>query len=78
MQPGSTVATQLAEGEEGDKCMGILAVERTKFKLEEKIKLMSVRQFHLEDITLAATKLRPNTKDTNKHVRFECVQQFPS
>lgn len=51
-QPGSSVATSLAEGEANDKHIGLLKVYKNKFKLEA-IKLDTVRPFVFKSYNLA-------------------------
>ncbi|XP_058462900.1 double-strand break repair protein MRE11 isoform X1 [Malaya genurostris] len=51
-QPGSTVATSLAEGESIDKCCGILSICKSQFRLDP-IKLQTVRPFIFESVNLA-------------------------
>jgi double-strand break repair protein MRE11 len=51
-QPGSSVATSLAEGESYDKHCGLLMIHRKVFKLEP-IKLKTVRPFIFRSINLA-------------------------
>ncbi|XP_055606685.1 double-strand break repair protein MRE11 [Uranotaenia lowii] len=51
-QPGSTVATSLAEGESIDKCCGILSIHRNQFRLDP-IRLQTVRPFIFESVNLA-------------------------
>ncbi|KAK9481114.1 Mre11 DNA-binding presumed domain-containing protein, partial [Lipomyces japonicus] len=52
MQPGSSVATSLCEGEAKEKYVGILSITGTDFKLE-KIKLKTVRPFVMKEVVLA-------------------------
>ncbi|KXJ68122.1 hypothetical protein RP20_CCG005594 [Aedes albopictus] len=51
-QPGSTVATSLAEGEALDKCCGILSIHKSLFRLDP-IRLQTVRPFIFESINMA-------------------------
>ncbi|XP_055624641.1 double-strand break repair protein MRE11 isoform X2 [Toxorhynchites rutilus septentrionalis] len=51
-QPGSTVATSLAEGEAIDKCCGVLSIHKSQFRLDP-IQLQTVRPFIFESINLA-------------------------
>ncbi|XP_055531500.1 double-strand break repair protein MRE11 [Wyeomyia smithii] len=51
-QPGSTVATSLAEGESIDKCCGLLSIYKKQFRLDP-IPLQTVRPFIFESINLA-------------------------
>lgn len=50
-QPGSTVATSLAQGESGDKFVGILYVKGKKFNITP-IKLKTVRPFIMGELSL--------------------------
>jgi len=52
IQPGSSVATSLCEGEAVPKHCGILSITGTEFKLE-KIRLKTVRPFVMREIVLA-------------------------
>ncbi|EAT48950.1 AAEL000034-PA, partial [Aedes aegypti] len=51
-QPGSTVATSLAEGEALDKCCGILSIHKSLFRLDP-IRLQTVRPFIFESVNMA-------------------------
>lgn len=51
-QPGSTVATSLAEGEALDKCCGILSIHKSLFRLDP-IRLQTVRPFIFESVNIA-------------------------
>uniref|UniRef100_A0A915ICR0 Uncharacterized protein n=1 Tax=Romanomermis culicivorax TaxID=13658 RepID=A0A915ICR0_ROMCU len=63
MQPGSSVATALSEGEAGDKFVAILKIKGKDFKVE-KLKLKTVRQFYFQRLTMSETKITPNRSDT--------------
>lgn len=51
-QPGSSVATSLSPGEEPEKCVAILHVNRKDFMVEP-ITLQTVRPFVMKDIFLS-------------------------
>lgn len=59
IQPGSSVATSLCEGEAVPKHCGILSITGTKFELE-KIRLKTVRPFVMREIVLANEKEMKN------------------
>ncbi|KAK9463367.1 Metallo-dependent phosphatase-like protein [Lipomyces oligophaga] len=52
IQPGSSVATSLCEGEAVEKYIGILSISNTSFELE-KIRLKTIRPFVMKEIVLA-------------------------
>ncbi|CAF0729423.1 unnamed protein product [Adineta ricciae] len=52
IQPGSTVATSLSEGEQIQKHAGILHIYKKTFKLQQR-PLQTVRQFYFVDINLS-------------------------
>ncbi|CAF1301739.1 unnamed protein product, partial [Didymodactylos carnosus] len=52
IQPGSSIATSLSEGEQLQKHVGILKIYKKTFKLE-KVPLQTVRQFYFVDIQLS-------------------------
>jgi double-strand break repair protein MRE11 len=52
IQPGSSVATSLCEGERRDKYVGVLSINRRRFRIQ-KHKLQTVRPMLLDDIDLA-------------------------
>lgn len=51
LQPGSSVATSLIEGEALPKCVFIMSIKGKKYSLE-KIRLMTVRPFIIESVSL--------------------------
>ncbi|KAL1384566.1 hypothetical protein pipiens_003340 [Culex pipiens pipiens] len=69
-QPGSTVATSLAEGESIDKCCGILSIHKSLFRLDP-IKLQTVRPFVFETVNLAefADELQLDEGDVQQKVQ---------
>ncbi|KAK9448949.1 Mre11 DNA-binding presumed domain-containing protein [Limtongia smithiae] len=52
IQPGSSVATSLCEGEATEKCVGILSITGTNFELE-KVRLKTVRPFVMREVVLS-------------------------
>lgn len=69
IQPGSSVATSLSEGEAVTKHVGILSVTGTRFELE-KVKLTTVRPFEMATIVLADSKLSPGPSSKGDVTRF--------
>uniref|UniRef100_A0A8D8JMC4 Double-strand break repair protein MRE11 n=1 Tax=Culex pipiens TaxID=7175 RepID=A0A8D8JMC4_CULPI len=69
-QPGSTVATSLAEGESIDKCCGILSIHKSLFRLDP-IKLQTVRPFVFETVNLVefADELQLDEGDVQQKVQ---------
>lgn len=67
IQPGSSVATSLCEGEAVAKHCGILSITGREFKLE-KIRLRTVRPFVMKEIILAEEKELKNVwkRDSNR------------
>lgn len=64
LQPGSSVATSLIEGESIPKHVAILSIKNKEFKLEP-IPLMTVRPFAIQSVSLAAdSNISPSS--TNK------------
>ncbi|CDW60106.1 Mre11 DNA bind and Metallophos domain containing protein [Trichuris trichiura] len=57
MQPGSTIATSLAEGEAGSKYISLVKIRGKAFQAE-KIELQTARQFYFVD--LSAEEIFPN------------------
>lgn len=72
MQPGSTVATSLAEGEAGEKCVSLLRI-KGKTISDEPIPLKTIRPFYFEQITLADLEIKPGHVNTAKEV---CPNSF--
>jgi double-strand break repair protein MRE11 len=73
IQPGSSVATSLCEGEAVPKHCGILSITGKEFSLE-KIRLCTVRPFVMREIVLAEEKEMKNVwKKTNNRT---AVTQF--
>lgn len=65
IQPGSSIATSLSEGEAVPKHCGILSITNREFSLE-KIRLTTVRPFVMREIVLAEEKELKNVwKKTN-------------
>ncbi|XP_065888547.1 double-strand break repair protein MRE11-like [Dysidea avara] len=62
MQPGSSVATSLCEGEMKQKHVAILSVKETDFRVE-KIPLKSVRPYIFSTIDLADSNIQPELED---------------
>ncbi|TPX34366.1 hypothetical protein SmJEL517_g03004 [Synchytrium microbalum] len=80
IQPGSSVATSLAIGEEKPKHVGILHVRGKDFEIEP-IRLKSVRPFVMEEIVLADEPELKGTVsnhayDDNKVVKVEKMVEF--
>ena len=73
-QPGSSVATSLIEGESRPKHVGLLHVNRRNFKLQ-KLPLVTVRPFYIEDIVLCETSLAPNDPEIAKKIEVYCAQK---
>ncbi|CAL7934459.1 unnamed protein product [Xylocopa violacea] len=55
-QPGSSIATSLCESEATPKRIGILSVNKTKFKIKE-LKLETVRPFLFDNLDLRETQI---------------------
>lgn len=55
VQPGSSVATALAQGESVSKHVGLLTINRKEFNIEP-IRLKTVRPFVMKDIVLSDDK----------------------
>ncbi|XP_056139565.1 double-strand break repair protein MRE11 [Lampris incognitus] len=72
-QPGSSVATSLSPGEATKKHIGLLKVKGCKMNLQ-KIPLMTVRQFYIQDVVLADHQdlFTPNTMKVTKKVEDFC------
>lgn len=70
LQPGSSVATSLCEGEAIEKKVFILNVSQKNYNLES-IKLKTVRPFHMLELSLARTAgLRPGLAYKNQTTQF--------
>ncbi|KAM7399279.1 hypothetical protein PAMP_018560 [Pampus punctatissimus] len=72
-QPGSSVATSLSPGEATKKHIGLLRVKGRKMNLQ-KIPLKTVRQFFIQDVTLADYEdlFSPDTPQVTKKVENFC------
>ncbi|KAM7413076.1 hypothetical protein PAMA_020452 [Pampus argenteus] len=72
-QPGSSVATSLSPGEATKKHIGLLRVKGRKMNLQ-KIPLKTVRQFFIQDVTLADYQdlFMPDTPQVIKKVEDFC------
>ncbi|XP_014273962.1 double-strand break repair protein MRE11 [Halyomorpha halys] len=68
VQPGSSVATSLCDGESVEKHVGILKIEGKKFELQQ-IKLKTVRPFVFETAKLADWNMKLPTNKTNEAVQ---------
>ncbi|KRY82416.1 Double-strand break repair protein MRE11A [Trichinella pseudospiralis] len=77
MQPGSTVATSLSDGEAGPKYCYLLHIAGKEF-CSEKIELTTNRLFYFEDITLDNTGIPPDSADLEKKVEKYCVEHVES
>ncbi|KRX54668.1 Double-strand break repair protein MRE11A, partial [Trichinella sp. T9] len=75
MQPGSTVATSLSDGEAGPKYCYLLHIVGKEF-CSEKIELTTNRLFHFEDITLDNTGIPPDSADLEKKVSPNVLYPF--
>lgn len=73
-QPGSSIATSLSEGETVKKHVGILKIRGKDFKID-KIPLVTVRQFYMEDVILSETSLDPDDHDISKKVETYCQEK---
>lgn len=68
VQPGSSVATSLCEGEARTKCVGILEIsystedEEMRFRVVP-VRLKTVRPFKMLDIVLATSNIRPDDQN---------------
>lgn len=71
IQPGSSVATSLSEGESIEKCVGLLEIKESEFKLTP-LKLKTIRPFIFESIGIAdiADDLRLDEGDADKKVKI--------
>ncbi|KRZ53380.1 Double-strand break repair protein MRE11A [Trichinella nativa] len=75
MQPGSTVATSLSDGEAGPKYCYLLHIAGKEFR-SEKIELTTNRLFYFEDITLDNTGIPPDSADLEKKVSPNVLYPF--
>ena len=75
MQPGSSVATSLVEGEAEHKSIGLLTVKDTHFRVEA-TQLTQVRPFLVDELVLAEIDdLDPMHPDVEKHVNEILAQK---
>ncbi|XP_072524709.1 double-strand break repair protein MRE11 [Salminus brasiliensis] len=75
-QPGSSVVTSLSPGEAVKKHIGLLRVKGRKMNLQ-KIPLQTVRQFLIEDVTLAdhTDLFSPEQPNVTQKVQAFCLQK---
>ncbi|CAH8827347.1 unnamed protein product [Trichobilharzia szidati] len=79
VQPGSSVATSLSEGEAQDKAVALLEVRGKEFKVT-RLPLRTVRPFLFRDLVLQdhVPKLDPNAPDIIKQVESICDKLIES
>ncbi|KAK9472480.1 Mre11 DNA-binding presumed domain-containing protein [Dipodascopsis tothii] len=70
IQPGSSVATSLCEGEAVEKFVGLLSITGQDFQIE-KIKLKTVRPFVMKEVVLAEDcSIKPSAKNKSHVLRW--------
>lgn len=79
IQPGSTVATSLSEGESLQKCCGLLSIHKGLFRMDP-IPLKTVRPFVFESVNLASfqDELRLDEGDVMKKVQEFAAERIES
>ncbi|CAH8450621.1 unnamed protein product [Heterobilharzia americana] len=79
VQPGSSVATALSDGEAQDKAVALLEVREKEFKIT-RLPLLTVRPFLFQDLVLQdhVPKLDPNAFDIMKQVESVCDKLIES
>jgi double-strand break repair protein MRE11 len=73
-QPGSTVITSLSESEAVPKCVGILKIQKKKFKLDP-IELTSIRPFLMDNITLKSYGISKTDKNLELKIEQICMKK---
>ncbi|XP_043788155.1 double-strand break repair protein MRE11, partial [Apis laboriosa] len=74
-QPGSSIATSLCEGESKPKHIGILTVNKMKFKLQ-KLKLQTVRPFIFDNLILKDEEIPKNYAETLSESVFKFIDNY--
>lgn len=74
-QPGSSIATSLCEGESKPKHIGILTVNKMKFKLE-KLKLQTVRPFIFDNLILKDEEIPKNYAERLSESIFKFIDNY--
>ncbi|KJE92219.1 double-strand break repair protein MRE11A, variant [Capsaspora owczarzaki ATCC 30864] len=75
IQPGSSIATSLAEGESVRKHVGILRIKKRSYALKT-IPLRTVRPFYMQDIVLSEEGLLPSRPDDVVQVLADRVNEL--
>ncbi|XP_031366460.1 double-strand break repair protein MRE11 [Apis dorsata] len=74
-QPGSSIATSLCEGESKPKHIGILTVNKMKFKLQ-KLKLQTVRPFIFDNLILKDEEIPKNYAERLSESVFKFIDNY--